>query len=104
MNGVSCVYSVTFTRSRPSAKTNRLWLGMRTTLCTTASVPTAEQVGRLRSVDARLALRDHDDGLVFTQGIDQLHRTLAADGQRQDRMRKQHGVANGQQRQSPRLG
>ncbi len=43
MNGVSCVYSVTFTRSRPSAKTNRLWFGMRTTLCTTARLPTANR-------------------------------------------------------------
>ena len=40
MNGVSCVNSVTFTRSRPSAKTNRLWFGIFTTLCTTARVPT----------------------------------------------------------------
>ena len=32
---------VTFTRSRPSAKTKRLWFGMRTTLCTTARLPTA---------------------------------------------------------------
>ena len=32
MNGVSCVNSPNFTRSRPSANTNRLWLGIFTTL------------------------------------------------------------------------
>ena len=41
MNGASCVYSFKCTRSRPSAKTNRLWLGILTTLCTTANVPMA---------------------------------------------------------------
>ncbi len=40
INGVNWVNSVNFTRSKPSANTNRLWLGIFTTLCTTASVPT----------------------------------------------------------------
>src|SRR5579864_61614 len=40
MNGVSCVNSASFTLSRPSANTNRLWFGIFTTLWTTASVPT----------------------------------------------------------------
>ena len=40
MKGVSCVNSASRTRSRPSAKTNRLWFGILTTLWTTARVPT----------------------------------------------------------------
>ncbi len=39
MNGESCAKSASRTRSSPSAKTNRLWFGILTTLCTTASVP-----------------------------------------------------------------
>src|SRR5579863_5868804 len=39
INGVSWVNSPRRTRSRPSANTNRLWLGIFTTLCTTAEVP-----------------------------------------------------------------
>src|SRR5207244_582871 len=40
IKGVNWVNSVSRTRSRPSAKTKRLWLGILTTLWTTASVPT----------------------------------------------------------------
>ena len=40
MKGVSCANSPTLTLSRPSAKTKRLWLGILTTLCTMAEVPT----------------------------------------------------------------
>ncbi len=58
-----------------------------------------EQVGGLGSVDARLALRHHNDGLVLTQRINQLNRAFAADGQRQHRVREQNGVAHGQNRQ-----
>ena len=96
MNGVSCVYSVTFTRSRPSAKTNRLWFGMRTTLCTTARLPTANRSVGCGIVHPRLALRHHHDGLVVAQRIDQLHRAFAPDGQGQHRMRKQNRIANRQ--------
>ena len=60
-----------------------------------------EQVGRLRRIHARLALRYHNDGLVFTQGVDQLHRTFPPHGQRQYRMREQNGVAYGQNGQGP---
>ena len=40
MNGDNCVNSPRRTRSRPSANTKRLWLGILTTLWTTADVPT----------------------------------------------------------------
>ena len=40
MKGSVCVKRTSRTRSVPSVKTKRLWLGMRTTLCTVASVPT----------------------------------------------------------------
>ncbi len=38
--GCSCENSPSVTRSVPSAKTNRLWFGIFTILCTVASVPT----------------------------------------------------------------
>ena len=99
MNGVSCVYSASRTRSRPSANTNRLWLGIFTTLCTTARRADGVQVGGLRRVHARLALRHHNDGLVLAQRIDQLHRTLPPDRQGQHGVGKQHRVAHRQNRQ-----
>ena len=70
MNGVSCVNSVSLTRSRPSAKTNRLWFGIFTTLCTTARVPTVYRSVGCGCINARFALRDDDNGLVFAQRID----------------------------------
>jgi hypothetical protein len=41
------------------------------------------QIARLRGVDTSFALRDYDDGLVFTERVDELNRTLPPDGQRQ---------------------
>ncbi len=41
MNGSNCENSPSLTRSVPSVKTNRLWLGILTTLCTVARVPIA---------------------------------------------------------------
>jgi len=38
------------------------------------------EIGGLRAVDAGLALRHHDDGLIFSQRIDQLDGTLPAYG------------------------
>ncbi len=40
MNGSDWTNRSSRTRLTPSVNTNRLWLGMRTTLCTVASVPT----------------------------------------------------------------
>ena len=57
------------------------------------------QVGRLRGVHTRLALGHHDNRLVVAQGINQLHRALAAYRQGQHGMREQHGVAHRQKRQ-----
>ena len=98
MKGASCAKSASRTRSRPSANTNRLWLGILTTLCTTASVPMAyRSVGCGKST--RLALRHHHDGLVFAQRVNQLHGTFPPHGQRQHRMGKQHRVPHRQNRQ-----
>ena len=46
MNGSVWMKRTSRTRLTPSVKTKRLWLGMRTTLCTVARVPTCVQVGR----------------------------------------------------------
>ena len=66
MNGVSCAYSVTFTRSSPSAKTNRLWFGMLHDFVHNCQAADSIQVGRLRRVDARFTLRHHHNRLVFS--------------------------------------
>ena len=64
----------------------------------------AEQIGRLRRVNARLPLRHHNDGLIFSKGINELNRGFAPYGQRQDSMREQDGITYRQNRQGSRLG
>ena len=59
----------------------------------------AEKIGRGGGVNASLALRDDNNGLVFTQRIDQLNRAFPANGKRQHGMRKQHRVTHRQHRQ-----
>ena len=61
--------------------------------------PNGVKIGGLRRVDARLALRDNDDGLVVAEGVDQLHGTFPAHGQRQHGMGEEYGVAHGKNRQ-----
>ena len=56
------------------------------------------QVGRLRRILARIALRHHQDRLLLAQRLDQLDRALPAHRQRQNRMGKQHGVPYRQNR------
>ena len=60
--------------------------------------PDGIQVGWLRRVNARFALRDHHDGLVFPKRINELNRTLTAHGQGKDGVRKKYGVSNRQYR------
>ena len=59
------------------------------------------QIGWLRRVHARLALRHDDDGFVFAQRVNQLHRTVPPDSQRQHRVGEEHRVAHWQNGQRP---
>ena len=61
------------------------------------------KIAGLRRIDARFALRHHDDGLVFAEGIDQLDRAFPAHGQRQNGMREQNGVPYREHRERPLL-
>ena len=61
------------------------------------------QVAGLRTVHAFVALRDDHDGLLLSQGLNELNRALPADGQRQHGMGKQDRAANGQNGQDPAL-
>ena len=61
------------------------------------------QVAGLRTVHAFVALRDHHNGLLLSQGLNELNGALPADGQRQNGMGKQNRAANGQNGQDPAL-
>jgi hypothetical protein len=61
------------------------------------------QVAGLRTVHAFVALGDHHDGLLLSQGLNELNRALPADGKRQYGMGKQHRATNRQNRQNPAL-
>ena len=98
MNGSDWTNRTSRTRLTPSVNTNRLWLGMRTTLCTVASVPTCVQVGRLGRVQARIKLRRDNDRPLLAQRFDQLDRAFPAYRQRQHRVGKQNRVPH---RQAP---
>ena len=58
------------------------------------------QIAGLRVVDARLALRHHHNGLVFSERVDQLHRTLPAHRQRQHGVGEQNRVPDRKYRDS----
>ena len=59
------------------------------------------KIAGLRAIDAGFALRDHYDGLVFAERIDQLDGTFAAYGKGQDGVREQNGIAHRKHGQSP---
>ncbi|HKS75326.1 MAG TPA: hypothetical protein VJQ82_19115 [Terriglobales bacterium] len=59
------------------------------------------EVAGLRRIHAGFALRNHHDGLVLTQGVDELYGAFPADCQRQDGMREEHRIAHGEDRQGP---
>ena len=61
------------------------------------------QVAGLRGVHARVALRDHHDGLLLSQRLNELDGAFPADGQGQHGVGKQHRVANRQNGQDPSL-
>ena len=66
MNPANLVNSPRLTRSRPSGNTKRLWLGISTTLWTTADGGRRPvQITGLGVIDAGFALRHHNDGLVL---------------------------------------
>ena len=96
MNGVNCVYSVTLHALQAFGKDEQALVGHAHDFVHHRQASHREQVGRLRRIHPRFALRHHDDGLVLAQGVDQLHRTFPAHGQRQHRMGKQHRVAHRQ--------
>ena len=62
------------------------------------------EIGRLRRVHPRLALRHHHDGLVVTERVNQLHRAFPPDRQRKHSMGKEHRVAHRQNGQRPLCG
>ncbi len=61
------------------------------------------QVAGLRAVHAFVALRDDHNGLLLSQGLNELDGALPADGQRQHGMGKQHRATNRQNGQNPSL-
>ena len=53
----------------------------------------AMQVWAFGGVEASVALGNDEDGLFFTERLDELDRAFAAYGERQDGVREQHRVA-----------
>ena len=77
MNGSVWTKRTSRTRSTPSVKTKRLWLGMRTTLCTVAKVPTIVQIEQAWENSRRGQAASNDNRIVlFTQRLNQLDRAL----------------------------
>ena len=61
------------------------------------------QIAGLGAIHALVALRDHHDGLLLSQGLNELNRAFPADGQRQYGVWKEHRAANGQDGEDPPL-
>ena len=61
------------------------------------------EVAGLRGIDAGFALRHHDDGLVFAQGINELNRALPAHSQGQHGMGEKYRIPHRQDGQNPRF-
>jgi hypothetical protein len=59
------------------------------------------KVAGLRVVDARFALRDNDDGLIFAERIDKLDGTFPAHGKGQDGVREKDSIPHRKHGQSP---
>src|ERR1700689_5484242 len=59
------------------------------------------QIAGLRVVDARLALRHNNNGLIFSERINQLDGTLPPHGKRQDGVREQNGIPHRKHGHSP---
>ena len=76
----------TIRRRLPSGSLNILWMWL--------AVPTRIQIVLLRLLDSRVALREDADQLAAGDRlVDQADRALARHGERHERVRKQHGVA-----------
>ena len=102
MNGSDWIKRTSRTRLTPSVKTKRLWLGMRTTLCTVARVPTVCRSVGFGRVQARIQLRGDHNRPLLAQRFNQLDGAFPADRQRQHGVGKQNRVANRQNRNPAR--
>ena len=103
MNGASWVYSSSAHALQPLGKDKQALVGHLDDFVHHRQRADHVQIGRLRRIHPRLALRHHDNRLVFAQRIDQLNRTFAAYRKWQHSMREQNRIPYRQHRQGARF-